>query len=342
MDLEKSQLQSDNIVKWQKYIPINDFTGGHKILEKQGMISKDNPKKYHLHKGFNKFTKETYPIPESDNGWIHIEEIWKKYYDEQSDGNLTEFLSNNWQWYKKYIARHICDPHAKIFSPQMPHPMDKHKGYNIYKTLDNGATSYFVLVKNNHVLVYGMTMDVILKSSKLDEKEYFIDLVKEYEPLEIFIGKSPLNKMTDFSGGHGDKWNGNSILLRIGPQKYTYIGESIYEFKTDEPILKYTSSVGNNCIPYPYAESSLWCYAIELDKISRTPISQHPNREYEGYVHYVKNVTYEEIPIDTIQKRAIDLRHYEILPNSDDDTNRIIFDHPIEVKHMENTCRLHK
>ena len=45
----------------------------------------------------------------------------------------------------------------------------------------------------------------------------YVELIKEYKPLKIFIGKSLKCKMTSqvFQKTHGKKYDGNSILLQI-------------------------------------------------------------------------------------------------------------------------------
>ncbi len=105
---------------------------------------------------------------------------------------------------------------------------------------------------------------VIQNSDDTEEYIMFDNLIKKYRPTDIFIGKSVLNDMTKSSGGHGDKFDGNSILIKLdgsGPSKYVH-GIVVFEFTTDEPITKYVSSVGNNSVPYPYAESQNWCYCM--------------------------------------------------------------------------------
>ena len=41
---------------------------------------------------------------------------------------------------------------------------------------------------------------------------------------EVFIGKSPVNAMTTFSGGHGPRFDGNSILLKR-EKDYVFVGD---------------------------------------------------------------------------------------------------------------------
>ena len=59
--------------------------------------------------------------------------------------------------------------------------------------------------------------------------------------------------MTEYSGGYGDEFDGNSILVHISENKYVYIGSSIYSFESQAKIIRYISPVGNSDVPYPYA-----------------------------------------------------------------------------------------
>lgn len=118
-----------------------------------------------------------------------------------------------------------------------------------YLTIDNGGHPFKVKIGNNkHVEVFKSTDD----ENEEDEIGYENKPFLSYNPVKIFIGKSPHNKMTTFSGGHGSKFDGNSILLQMNKNKYVYIGECIYSFTSFSPIIKYISPVGNSSVTYPY------------------------------------------------------------------------------------------
>jgi len=88
-------------------------------------------------------------------------------------------------------------------------------------------------------------------------------------PKKIFIGKSPLNKMTEYSGGHGPDFDGNSILLELKTYEgylYLFIGLEVYDFKPLGKIVEYVSPVGNNDFPYPYAIDEFGNYYLMLEK----------------------------------------------------------------------------
>jgi hypothetical protein len=201
---------------------------------------------------------------------------------------------------------------SEIFTSKKQHLIDQHRNSRVYRTHWNGCTGYIVVVEDqkNKVYIYGSSHDGISDAESEEEEchykndviltfEYFVEesytrLVKSYDAIEIFIGKSTLNEMTDYSGDYGDEFDGNSILLRIGAERefrYVHIGRVITEFIINEPITKFVSSVGNNDVPYPYAESLNWCYCM-LDFL-KTPITDHEEREILGYISYIEGAKYE-------------------------------------------------
>lgn len=70
---------------------------------------------------------------------------------------------------------------------------------------------------------------------------------------KIFIGESPKNEMTTFSGGYGSDFLGNSILLQLEDNQYEFIGRTIFTFSSLAEIVEFVSPVGNNDVPYPHA-----------------------------------------------------------------------------------------
>ena len=107
-----------------------------------------------------------------------------------------------------------------------------------YQVHDNGGRPFTVKIQNNQNIV-----DVF----RTDNNQ----LVCHFNPIKIFIGKSPLIPMTQYSGGYGAEFDGNTILLQITEYKYVFIGWKIFSFETDSEIVEYASPVGNNDVPYP-------------------------------------------------------------------------------------------
>lgn len=307
-----------------------------------GHLSSDN-KMCHAYCGFNQFTKQTFPIPSKDSGWENTVQSTTDY-ETEKDGNetLEDYMSRKLKRQKKWIGSGICDPSAKIFFPvPIAYQFDPDE-FKLYKTVDNGSIGFFVFVSPDKktVYIYRRTEDVILWDD-CEDPNIFNILVKKYEPIEIFIGTSLQNKMTDFSGGYGDKWDGNSILLRIDSHnsnnfKYVHIGTRIYEFVTDDHIISYSSSVGNNAVPYAYAESLNFCY--DMSKCQKTPVTDHPDREAEGDVFYVETASYESF--DTVKIAGRDSMKMRLPTGNSEKTHFVRFNKPVTIQHVANTCNL--
>ena len=90
-------------------------------------------------------------------------------------------------------------------------------------------------------------------------------------PFQIFIGESPENAMTIFSGGHGDEFDGNTILIRPTEDlEYIFVGNTVKKFRADSEILHFISPVGNNDVPCAYAISSNNMYLFSEEIVVTT------------------------------------------------------------------------
>ena len=137
---------------------------------------------------------------------------------------------------------------------------DKSNNKNVkaIKTQYNGGYPYLVNIISNNVKISGIGPDFLWEDSP-KPKDY-TKLIKEYKNVkEIFIGKSPLIKMTA-DGGHGDVWDGNTILLNVKGNQYVFIGNKIMEFSTNDVIVEHISPVGNSGVPYPISIGMEYVY----------------------------------------------------------------------------------
>jgi hypothetical protein len=147
----------------------------------------------------------------------------------------------------------------------------KHK----YTTEDNGSKPFVIYDYGKHVDIYNNKYDQ-------DKREYFIEkkiLTLDYR--KIFPGDNGM-KLEHYIGGKG-----NSVLLEHTHGSYTYIGESIRNFKTidGDVIRKYYSPIGNNDVPYPYAIGDKYTYLmIEDVYIPNTELDMKgdPYEQYYG------------------------------------------------------------
>ena len=187
----------------------------------------------------------------------------------------------------------------------------------IYYVLDNGARPFKVSITKGLVSVYRDITD--WKNNWTAERlpEYSVKAVKTFTPEKVFIGKSPLNDMTEFSAGHGSKFNGNTVLLSLPGNVNVVIGMNISSFKSVAPIKKYISPVGNNGVPYPYAIDSQGNYYLVYEDVTIKPITTPfveymKNTKHDPYTYYYENnkisgnLVYTPPPYNRINRRFIE------------------------------------
>lgn len=144
-----------------------------------------------------------------------------------------------------------------------------------YKIHDNGGRPFKVHVNKNHVQIFA-------KKKKRDSYKFKPFYDKKVE--QVFVGLSPLNAMTQFSGGHGPRFDGNSLLLHKNKLTYVFVGESVFKFRALAPIVSYVSPVGNNDVPYPYAVDSKNNYYLLVEgMIINIPVLADMDDPYDYY-----------------------------------------------------------
>ena len=171
-----------------------------------------------------------------------------------------------------------------------------------YLTEDNGGSAYKVEIIENIVKIYTYPMNILIPDHIPCVSCVMSELLIQYEPEKIFIEKSMLNSMTEYSGGYGDCWDGNSILLfmEMHENKYKYIsiGSQIDTFCIEEEIIEFHSPVGNNCVPYQFCLTKNYIYDFCFGLYNRSDI--HDNG-IEGIDYDVDKLS----ELDNIESRVI-------------------------------------
>jgi hypothetical protein len=133
-----------------------------------------------------------------------------------------------------------------------------------YITQYNGGYPYLVNIKSNNVKISGIGPNFLGEDSP-KPKDY-TKLIKEYKNVkEIFIGKSPVIKMTS-PQPNGKIWDGNTILIHVKGNQYVFICDKIMEFNTSDVIVEHISPVGNSGVPYPISIGLEHVYFLTEDK----------------------------------------------------------------------------
>lgn len=170
--------------------------------------------------------------------------------------------------------------------------LSTHKGWKTYFTHANGGRPYCVYIspKGNAVDIYKVSMDNYDEDED-GKVETYTDLVKSLKAKKVFVGKSPLNEMTQHSGGYGVSFDGNSILVKITPTQYVFIGHQIKSFKTKKEIIKYVSPVGNSDVPYPFGiDAEGRFYLMIEDAVTKVPKKMQEDPYFDYYYNIVQKI----------------------------------------------------
>lgn len=134
----------------------------------------------------------------------------------------------------------------------------------LISTLDNGGTPFMV------------------ESNEFKDNEKIVTVYKQFNRYrkvkELFDGNSD---------GKGDV--NSCVLLRIGRNKYLFIGTEIYKFETDDKIEKFYALIGNSAVPYPVAVGKKNAYFM-LDRVSVTKDQFNENINWaDAYSEFYTN-----------------------------------------------------
>jgi hypothetical protein len=222
----------------------------HKSKRRLSGLATDRPREIHQHIDFNTFETRTTAIPAGYR---------KKSYN------------------KEWMLDYYCDTSRPRL---LPSKLVLPKGTKMYFTHNNGGRAFMVLVKGNVVEVSkrskdNYTLDRDFSQVDAQNAWMFNEKIATFKCEQVFVGKSYLNSMTNFSGGYGKRFDGNSFFLCTKKLHYIHIGNEIISFRTDEDILEYYSPVGNSDCPYAYAISENNVYILS-GKNAYLPISAFP------------------------------------------------------------------
>jgi len=293
--LELHNLDSNKVFKFEKYLPYvsdsddsdnSDNSDMVEVHEKICMLADNN--EYHKYLGYNKFSEDKYQLTDD---WISFDQQILNKYNKKSEPkiNFDEYKKKKLDSWHKIVLSSICNPEnnemfndSDIIDLKTLHP-----GYDEYTTLNNYFLGYKVFISETakRIIVYGKTSKIVPYNT-FNNEELINRKILDVNYIELHLGESEFNDLTYFSGAYGDKFKGNSILVLIEENedsyKYMYIGAKIYNFITQEKIMEFVSSVGNNSITYAYAESENWCY--DMSRFNKSKIECNQNRKALGYL----------------------------------------------------------
>ena len=173
---------------------------------------------------------------------------------------------------------------------------------DIFIMLYNYRSSYLVIITDSIVYVYKN------KIYKFDSPLF------SFQAKNIFIGKSKVCPMTEFSGAadNSSRFDGNTLLLECEGNEYVYIsGLEISKFNTGDKIIDYISLMGNNMTPYAIMIGERYTYFLyhrykffENDKIEEGTLLNRTDNGLDPYDYHV-----EKCGIDSFKKLERNLIH---------------------------------
>lgn len=117
-------------------------------------------------------------------------------------------------------------------------------------------------------------------------------------PQKMWVGESPRNERTEFSGGYGPEFDGNTILLENNDE-CVFIGECVFLFKTKKRIVNYVSELGNNDVPYAYAvDEDENYYLLNDEKVCLQIPEDKRDDPYEYFSQIKKDGSNEYTPLN--------------------------------------------
>lgn len=180
--------------------------------------------------------------------------------------------------------------------------------HTVYLTHDNGGRPFKVAIfDNKNIKIFKNTTG---NKKKLSNKDV---LLFDLNPVHFFVGTSPYMKMTEFSGGIGPEFDGNSILIQLDNNNYQYVGDCIYSFTSLKKIVSYFSPVGNNDIPYPYAidEDGNNYLFLENVVILNSDFFKKTYKNYDDPYDYLYNYHLITFDIGLVEPKEPLIRKYE-------------------------------
>lgn len=173
-----------------------------------------------------------------------------------------------------------------------------------YTTLWNGTERYAVRMGGGRLWV------------SLGTGPAALPLLKGLAYERVWLGCSPLNETTAFSGGHGPAFDGNALLFLLPtesgalvPRRYLFVGYRLYAFDwpADEPVERFVSSVGNSCVPYPYAVTPRYAlFFLDATALPRAVLGEEASARPTAdlYEQYYDHLAVHQVRVRPLLSRA--------------------------------------
>lgn len=167
-----------------------------------------------------------------------------------------------------------------------------------YDIIDNGGVAFIVFIKNKHIEIHKGEYDFDENINRMSTNP-----ILTYDAEIIWIGRSPLNAMTHFSGGFNNIYDGNSILIKLSNDEYIYIGREIYSFKPLAPIKYYVSPMGNSGTAYPFAidkDENYYLMSEDVIMLKHKFTTDPYDDYYDNHVENTGTFMYNNVKVNSL------------------------------------------
>jgi hypothetical protein len=168
----------------------------------------------------------------------------------------------------------------------------------------NGAVPYLVSVHESDT---GSVVRVSERQKGPVGKQEWKDMVARKVGWDVPVLEVPRASKVYAGIDKQEGFYGNTVLVHLTANQYLFIGECIFSFAIEDPIVEFYSPVGNNDVPYPFAVTTSGRFVLmspnqdpqTRDVVSNIPaIDQQDN--FSVYTHASKG-SIETVAIEYIK-----------------------------------------
>jgi hypothetical protein len=168
-----------------------------------------------------------------------------------------------------------------------------------YFTHDNGGRPFYVKIRDRMItVVRGRCDDACAVENDMGSiYDTRILTIPSYK--RVWIGENS----GKYANKREIKGTGNSILVHIGDDKYVYIGDHVFEFRTSDKINEFHGIVGNSDVIYAFAIGDENTYFFTEDMYMPNNVLQ---KDVDPYITYFEhNKSAKKMKGNVIAKRIL-------------------------------------
>lgn len=167
-----------------------------------------------------------------------------------------------------------------------------------YFTHDNGGRPFYVKIHDGKISVLRGICDDLCDSTKEIGPVYNKHVLTIQAYKKIWIGENS----GKYANKHEIKGTGNSILVHVAADKYVFIGDHVFEFRTSDEIKEFHGIVGNSDVIYAFAIGEENTYFFVEDKY--LPNNAIPKEEDPYKMYFEQMAKAKKIKGKMIAKRS--------------------------------------